>query len=124
MKRHNKVAATITGYILGAVLALSGATPANAWVWDSHVRITGFARCATVSNALSVPASEITIRVRATGESRTVSVNGLTGYYGADFYALPVAGSWADENIHCIYAGTNTWRYGRSAFMFRPSYGN
>jgi hypothetical protein len=99
------------------------ATPAQAWVWDPHVRISGFASCRTGPYSLSVPASEITIRVRATGETRTVPVNSVSGYYAAEFYQIPLNGSWADETIHCKYPGTDSWRYGRAAFMFRPSFG-
>jgi hypothetical protein len=124
MKIHIRLATSAAAAgCLTLAATLFGATPANAWVWDPHVRITGLAWCTTVPNAAPVPAREITIRVRATGEARTVPVNGFTGYYGADFYRLPVNGSWADETIHCVYPGMDTWRYGRAAFMFRPSYG-
>lgn len=124
MKIRNRLAiAAVTAGCLTVATALLGAAPASAWVWDPHVRITGLAWCKTVPNAAPVPARDITIRVRATGETRTVPVNGITGYYGADFYRLPANGSWADETIHCVYPGMDMWRYGRAAFMFRPSYG-
>ena len=84
-------------------------------------RISGFAKCYNGPFALPSAAAQITIRLRPTGETRTVSVNGF-GYYGADFYTVPVAGGWADESINCPFTGG--WRYARAAFMYRPPFGN
>ena len=84
-------------------------------------RISGFAKCYNGPFALPSAAAQITIRLRPTGETRTVSVNGF-GYYGADFYTVPVAGGWADESINCPFTGG--WRYARAAFMYRPAFGN
>src|SRR5436190_14960972 len=86
------IAAAVAGAATASTLV--AATPAQAWVWDSHVRISGFAKCYNGPFALPSAAAQITIRLRPTGETRTVSVNGF-GYYGADFYTVPVAGGWA-----------------------------
>jgi hypothetical protein len=123
MKLRMKLTSTVAVFCAAITSATFTATPAQAWVWDSHVRIAGQAFCKNGPYAASSPASRITIRMRATGETRTVSVNWL-GYYGADFYTVPVAGSWADEYIQCPFDGPNApMRYGRAAFMYRPSFG-
>jgi hypothetical protein len=113
------VAAAVAGAATASTLV--AASPAQAWVWDSHVRISGIANCYNGPYALPSAGTQIWIRLRPTGEVRTASINGL-GYYAADFYTVPVTGGWADEYVYCPFEGG--WRYGRAAFMYRPSFGN